>query len=556
MFYRISVRALAGALTVSTMLTACVENPLDVPNPNNPDVEKVYKSPANVETTVSQIFKNHYNGQYNSSDDIWTQSLSMSFESHSQLGNFGMGTRAAIPRNPIDNSIGNNVATGNFRDFDHLSRGNRTATNAIKALNDFATASPKISLGSDARDARAKSVAFFSLAYGLGELSLLYDSAVIVDPSQDPTVVPAFSGYKAVNAAAILALDSALAIAQSAAATSNGSNGWPIPKDWLSTTDDISRDTWIKMVRSYRAKFRAGVARTPAERTAVDWASVIADATNGLTADFVVNANTSTGWGSSPITQLRVSSGWSQMTPFILGMADSTGAYDAWLAQPLQQRTAFLLRTADKRFPSGDSRATQQAVTGTSKSGPASGSILYFRNRPTGEDTPAEPWGTWFYDNWRFWAIGAGGGNGPFIVFAVAENDMLAAEGYLRTGNVAAAATLIDKTRVRAGLPALSGVVTTLTQPVPGGSACVPRVPQAPSYTTTGCGTIFEAMKWEKRVETSFTGYAQWFIDSRGWGDLVQGTALHWPVPYQELYARLLPSYTTTEVAVKGTYGF
>ena len=435
MFYRISVRALAGALTVSTMLTACVENPLDVPNPNNPDVEKVYKSPANVETTVSQIFKNHYNGQYNSSDDIWTQSLSMSFESHSQLGNFGMGTRAAIPRNPIDNSIGNNVATGNFRDFDHLSRGNRTATNAIKALNDFATASPKISLGSDARDARAKSVAFFSLAYGLGELSLLYDSAVIVDPSQDPTVVPAFSGYKAVNAAAIHALDSALAIAQSAAATSNGSNGWPIPKDWLSTTDDISRDTWIKMVRSYRAKFRAGVARTPAERTAVDWASVIADATNGLTADFVVNANTSTGWGSSPITQLRVSSGWSQMTPFILGMADSTGAYDAWLAQPLQQRTAFLLRTADKRFPSGDSRATQQAVTGTSKSGPASGSILYFRNRPTGEDTPAEPWGTWFYDNWRFWAIGAGGGNGPFIVFAVAENDMLAAEGYLRTGN-------------------------------------------------------------------------------------------------------------------------
>jgi hypothetical protein len=122
----------------------------------------VYKSPANVETTVSQLFKNHYNGQYGSSDDIWTQSLSMSFESHSQLGNFGMGTRAAIPRNPIDNSIGNNVASGNFRDFDHLSRGNRTATNAIAALNAFAAQTPKISIGSAARDARAKSFAFFS----------------------------------------------------------------------------------------------------------------------------------------------------------------------------------------------------------------------------------------------------------------------------------------------------------------------------------------------------------------------------------------------------------
>lgn len=553
MSYRISVRALAGALTVSALLTACVENPLDVKNVNNPDVEKVYKSPANVETTVSQLFKNMYNGQYNSSDDIWTQSLSMSFESHSQLGNFGMGTRAAIPRNPIDNSIGNNVSTGNFRDFDFLSRGARTATNAIAALNGFAAAN--VTLGSAARDAKAKSFAYFSLGYGLGQLSLLYDSAVIVSATQDPTVVPEFSDYKAVNVAALAALDSALAIANSAAATT-GSGGWPIATDWMSTTATVDLPTWIKMLRSYKAKFRAGVALTPADRAAVSWSAVIADATAGITADFVVNANTTTGWGSSVVQQLRVSSGWSQMTPFILGMADSTGAYDAWLATPLTSRSAFLLRTADKRFPAGDSRATQQLVTGTSKSGPAATSILYFRNRPSGDDTPAEPWGTWYYDNWRFWAIGAGGGNGPFVVMSVTENDMLAAEGYLRTSNVAAAAALIDKSRTRAGLPALAGVVTTLAQQVPGGNSCVPRVPQAPSYTTTACGTIFEAMKWEKRLETSFTGYAQWFIDSRGWGDLVQGTALHWPVPYQELYARLLPSYTTKEVAVKGTYGY
>lgn len=553
MSYRISVRALAGALAVSALLTACVENPLDVKNVNNPDVEKVYKSPANVETTVSQLFKNMYNGQYNSSDDIWTQSLSMSFESHSQLGNFGMGTRAAIPRNPIDNSIGNNVSTGNFRDFDFLSRGARTATNAIAALNGFAAAN--VTLGSAARDAKAKSFAYFSLGYGLGQLSLLYDSAVIVSATQDPTVVPEFSDYKAVNVAALAALDSALAIANSAAATT-GSGGWPIATDWMSTTATVDLPTWIKMLRSYKAKFRAGVALTPADRAAVSWSAVIADATAGITADFVVNANTTTGWGSSVVQQLRVSSGWSQMTPFILGMADSTGAYDAWLATPLTSRSAFLLRTADKRFPAGDSRATQQLVTGTSKSGPAATSILYFRNRPSGDDTPAEPWGTWYYDNWRFWAIGAGGGNGPFVVMSVTENDMLAAEGYLRTSNVAAAAALIDKSRTRAGLPALAGVVTTLAQQVPGGNSCVPRVPQAPSYTTTACGTIFEAMKWEKRLETSFTGYAQWFIDSRGWGDLVQGTALHWPVPYQELYARLLPSYTTKEVAVKGTYGY
>ena len=551
MFHRTSVRYLAAASALA-LASACVENPLDVKNKNNPDVDRVYASPVNVETSVSQSFKNMYNGQYNSADALWAQSMSMSFESHSQLGNFGMGTRAAIPRNPIDNSIGNGQADGNFRDFDHLSRNAKGAANAIAAINGFAAKA--VSIGSPARDARAKSFAYFALGYATGQLALLYDSVAIVTPAQASDEIPPYSGYQAAAAAALEALDSAIAIANSAAATT-GSNGWPIPVEWMSTTSTIDRTTWIRMLRSYKAKYRAGVARTPTERNAVAWPSVIADATNGITEDFVVNANATTGWGLAPINQFRVSSGWSQMTPMILGMADSTGAYDAWLATPLQSRTPFLLRTADKRFPSGDTRAIQTAVTGTSKSGPPAGSILYFRNRPSGDDTPAEPWGNWYYDNWRFWSVGANGGNGPFVVFARAENDMLAAEGYLRTGNIAAAAALINKTRIPAGLPSVAGI-TSLTQQVPGGASCVPRVPQGPSFTTTACGTIFEAMKWEKRVETSFTGYAQWFVDARGWGDLTQGTALHWPVPYQELFARLLPSYSTSDVAVRGTYGF
>jgi hypothetical protein len=551
MFHRNSVRLLAAASTLA-LLGACVDNPLDVDNTNNPDVDRVYASPANVETTVSQLFKNMYNGQYAASDALWAQTLSMSFESHSQLGNFGMGTRAAIPRNPIDNSIGNGQADGNFRDFDHLSRNAKSAANTIAAINNFAVTARTI--GGPARDARAKSFAYFALGYAMGQLSLLYDSAAIIWPTQASDEIPPYSGYTAVNAKALEALDSALAVANSAAAA--GTGGWPIPVEWMSTgTATISRTDWIKLVRSFKARYRAGVARTTQERGAVAWTQVIADATNGITTDFQVNASVSTGWGAGPIQQWRVSSGWSQMTPMILGMADSTGAYSAWLATPLQQRSAFLLRTADKRFPSGETRAEQIAVTGTGKGGPPAGSILYYRNRPVGDYTPAEPWGTWYYDNWRFWSIGAAGGNGPFTVFTVAENDMLAAEGYLRTGNIPAAATLIDKTRTRAGLPALSGVITSLTQQVPGGNACVPKVPQPPSFTALACGTIFEAMKWEKRVETAFTGYAQWFIDSRGWGDLTEGTALHWPVPYQELFARLLPSYSTSERAPKGTYG-
>jgi hypothetical protein len=49
---------------------------------------------------------------------------------------------------------------------------------------------------------------------------------------------------------------------------------------------------------------------------------------------------------------------------------------------------------------------------------------------------------------------------------------------------------------------------------------------------------MFEAMKWEKRIEEAYTHFAPWYLDGRGWGDLPEATALFWAVPYQDLQAR------------------
>jgi hypothetical protein len=539
----------AVLLAASTLAAACSNESLDVTNPNNPDIATVYSSPRDVEAVVSRLYQQLHNGQYGSADDIWTQSMTMSFESSSQLGNFGMGTRGAIPRSPIDNSIGNGVATGNFRDFDFMIRNGRSASNAIAALDTFIA--KNLSTGTAERDARARAFAYFSLGYAHGQVAMLYDSAYTLKPSEpyNPDAPLPLVGAPAVADWAIVALDSAIAI-------SNRAGTLTIPADWTGGAAPMTMARFRQVANSYQARYRAGVARTPEERAAVDWNAVIADATAGIDSDHIVQISSTAGWSLAVLNQLRVSTGWSQMTPFLLGMADTSGGYKAWLATPLMQREAFLMHTPDQRFPSGATRAVQNTVSGgTTRSGPGVGSILYFRARPAGEDTPAEPWGTWYYDNHRFWAIGAGGGNGPFVAFARAEIDMLAAEGYLRTNQVALATPLIDRYRTRAGLPSVAGI-TDLTTPVPGGNACVPQVPQGPGFTTTACGNLFEAMKWEKRTETSFTGYAQWFIDSRGWGDLAEGTALEWPVPWQELFARGVPSYTTERRAARGTYGF
>jgi len=548
-------RFIAAAGLAVLALAGCSDDPLAVENENNPDVERAYGTTVGVETIISRVFQQMHQAQYGSSDALWPQTTVMSFESYASVANFGMNARAQLPRGaPIDNSRGNNVAAGNFRDYDQLTRNARSAATAISALNRFNAAGATI--GTAARDARAKSFAYFSLGFALGYLGLFYDSAAVVTPKLADSsfalgtiVVPPYSAYSAVVDTAIIMLDSALAIATSPAAA--GTGGWPIPTTWMAQSAPIPLDRWQRIIRSYRARFRAGVARSPAERETVNWTAVVDDAATGLTDDLVVQLSPAAGWTNSFIQTAATPGGWHQMPYFFIGMADTSGAYDNWLATPLGNRTPFLIQTPDRRFPRGATRAAQQAFV--SPTVPDSG--VYFRNRPTGQDTPGDAWGTSQYDNFRFYPIRNASGNGPFPIMTKAEVDMLAAEGYVRTSRVPQAAALIDVYRVRNNLAPLGGIADLAT-PVPGGTACVPRVPAPPTFTSTVCGTLFDALKYEKRLETAFTGYGQWFIDGRGWGDLPQGTQTQWPVPYQERDARGLPFYIIDVPAATNNYGF
>lgn len=159
------------------------------------------------------------------------------------------------------------------------------------------------------------------------------------------------------------------------------------------------------------------------------------------------------------------------------------------------------------------------------------------------------------YDHRRYGASNLNNSTGPYTEMSKTEIDMLAAEGYIRTGNIPAAVALINVTRVKNGLEAIPTNISA-TAPISTSASCVPRVPQGPNFTSTACGTVLEAMKYEKRMETAYTGYMIWFADNRGWGDLVTGTVVEWPVPYQEMQVRQQKYYNGTNRSVRGTYGF
>jgi hypothetical protein len=99
----------------------------------------------------------------------------------------------------------------------------------------------------------------------------------------------------------------------------------------------------------------------------------------------------------------------------------------------------------------------------------------------------------------------------------------LVAEADYYRGDLAAVASFVNETRTLHGLQA--------TDASGANPDCVPRLPSG------ACGDLWEMLKWEKRLETQFAGPLRvgWYFDGRGWGDLIEGTVLQFPVPWGEM---------------------
>ena len=535
------------AVSLVVFAAGACDDALTAANYNNPDVERVFQQPASIEQTLGTGYQQCRNTEKNS--DMTAQMATMSLESYSQLGNFNMGLRGAIPRSPIlNNKSAQQSLNGNFSGWSRQGRLQGSALQQLDALR----AERGTALSTPAADLRARAMGFLNIGCNLGWLAMAFDSAGITDHLQDAQFIPELSGYADVMVAALANLDSAIAMANTAG--SDGTGGFPTTAAWFSGAS-LTKDRFIQLVRSYKARFRAGVARTPAERNAVAWAQVAADAEAGLTADLVTTVGGTSGWNLGvQASTFYQDAAWSQITPFVFGFADVSGGYDTWLGTNINSRSNFLIVTPDLRFPQGSTRAAQQAA---SPEGATYTAFPYMKNR-SGADSPGDPWGTSYYEHHRLKYIRNSSSTGPYPEFLKSEVDLLAAEAYLRTNDIPKAIAKINLSRTRAGLPAVTG--TSINDIVPGGASCVPRVPAAPNFTSTSCGTLLEAMKWEKRMEQAYNYMGAWFFDSRGWGDLVKDTPLHYPVPVPELDARLKGYYNLggggPSSAALGTYRF
>src|SRR5262245_11740265 len=525
-----------AALVAAVGLGAC-DNSLEVPNPNNPTTKSVLGTPLDAENLIGTYYKRWSTGVYGSTTNLEGMTSIMSLMNYSSLANNCQNSHYPFVGAGNPNTPGNVCNGEQFRLYSYMGEVNRVAANFIDQMN------KGLSLQSQARDNRDRAYAEFLNGMSLGYAALMHDSLAVIVPGMGPLDAGKLVSYKEGMDSAFASFDRAIALAQ---APASGPDGFPLPPAWIPSPTSWTAAEFVKMIRSYRARLRANIARTPAERAAVDWSKVIDDAANGVSSDLLITTSTTAGPNNAWRQQYNSFDTWHQMPAFIIGMADTSGSYAAWIAQPISERgnggAAFFMVTPDTRFPQGTTRSAQQADFAIASCNAASTACKrYFVNRASGGDRTDGPgWGWSNYDFVRFrsWNTNGDGtarnGNTPFMVKA--ELDMLQAEGLYRQNKFAEAAALVNITRTKNGLPAIT--TFDATTPVPGGAkGCVPKVPVAP-FNVVACGTLWEALKYEKRIETAYTHYAPWYLDMRGWGDLPKDTPMYWAVPYQDLQAR------------------
>ncbi len=499
-------------------LAGCVD--LNVVNPNAPDATRALSTPGDVEALIGGAFSRWTNvGDYAGP----TMFLSVASGEHSApWGNAGMEMYGRIPRIPTNNTAGAaNVGNLTFAWFESYG--------AIAAVRDGLKQidAGAVDLGTDG-NLRARAYGKFMQGLAHATLAVLYDSAFVYDETVDPTTVT-LQAYPAVMTAALGYFADAATLA--------GSGSFTVPAAWMS--QDVSSATLARLAHSMAARFRAAVARTPAERAAVDWNAVVTDANAGITVDWLISQDCNTGEfcnGGNDGVAYRIADGWQMQNNWVAGMADTSGAYQAWIATPLLNKLAFILHTPDRRWPRGADEATQLANPGQYYSMNTGGTRIW--NRPDR--------GTWrwsYYEQtyepyYTPWNVDYAATT-PLI--KVEELNALKAEAAYRAGTMQPVADFVNATRTTHGLLATDAAGTNTN--------CVPRLPNGT------CGNLWEMFKWEKRLETQFAGPLRigWYFDGRGWGDLMGGTILQFPVPYREI--QLLSQSPYNYGGVGGAYG-
>ncbi len=512
---------LASVMVLALALGGCEDlTDLDIVNQNAPDTKRAIATPGDVESLIGGAFLTWWNGtqKYNPSMAL----SATADEGTMSWGNFAVQNLSSEPRVAYQNTQSYNYRAVVESPWYDMYGALSAVYDGIVAINDG------LEIGTNGAD-NPRALAFAKFIQGIahGFLASMFDQAFIFDETIDlQTDVLEMKTYGEVMTAAIGYLNEAITIADG--------NTFQLPISWING-EALTSTELSGLAHGLIARFMTQMARTPAERDAADWASVVSHADQYLAKmgrDFVPIGDGNFWWagmkylGQQPIWMRSdyKTIGWTDRnttTGAGFDRGDRTNGFTTWLTTPLDDRTHFELDTPDLRIWDGT-----RSGTGTQNPG------LDFMWRGNPNHRPDR--GTYHfsaYSHIRYIDHLNSGAVGPMPHMNMEEINLLKAEGlYRQNGVTQQVVDLINLTRVnRGGLTALTTA-------------------DAPAY-------VLDALIYEDRIETFHLASGGALFDRRGRGPLaptgpafhhgpVEGTLAHFPVPAKELEILQMPLYS------------
>ena len=528
---RLPTKQAVLALSLAGALGACQD--LTVPNTQAPDRDRALSNPGDVESLIASTWR-----------PAWLTHMSALNVSNplpliadvvsGTYANEGALELSSEPRRRINNSTLNDFhTTGPLRYTWETWYSNISSTNdGLRAIADgleIVTTDP----GEGARDNthRARTWAKFWQGVSHAHVAMSFDRGWVVTEGtdvSDPFAV-VLRPWQEVLDSAIVMIEEGIDLAEE--------EDFVTPATWINATP-LTNGELQRIGNSYIAQFMVLSARTPEEREALDWDKVLFHLDNGIQSDFAPTMASGILTSNHIGRHSQITSTFSTRADYyLIGPADTSGAYQEWFAEPISERDKIKIFTPDSRI----------TVPGNSES---SGSL--FRYNANEIMNPQRglyhrSYYQWFASRTDPTNVGGNGRqtSGQWPLLSVKMMNLYRAEALFFNGDLQGAADLINVTRNAAGLPDVTAAG------VPEADGCVPqlaqrkRAPASAADTPPGiCGSLYDALIYERMIEFgNHTAYMGWW-DSRGFGRLTEGTFLSLPIPARELITIRQPVYT------------
>lgn len=507
--------ALSVALLLILFLVFGCSPDLSVTNQNAPDKARALANPNDVEKLAGGSFKEFWWSQTQYYGPPWSLST-MADEFSSSWGNSGMRDLSSEPRKAWDNSSSYGYRYVNRNAWRYCYKAISNASDALGQINAGLTITDAD--GND-QTTRLKAWCKFIQGISLGFLGQYFDKAFIIDETVDLEAgTPPTASYMQVHEAGMQKLAECIQLCDN--------NSFDIPEEWW-PGNNFSNVDLAKLAHSFIARYEAGVARDPAERAARDWASIASHAAQGITEDFGSDNDGENWW--SYLHGLFSNNTWCRTDYKLIGPADTSGAYKGWLDSPVADRNYIEIHTNDARVTGGtwDSDGKYFRYYGN---------CAFRANRGTYHFS--------YYHSYKYIDYYKNGYVGWAHIMSAAEMDFLRAEAALRQNDAPTAVDLINKYHV--GVGEMAPVTTAIPIGNPGDLRDA-----RPDIGDFG-NSLWAVMKYEKGVEIAHKNCGVAWTDRRGWGTLVSGTPIHFPIPGEELDVLQMDNYTFGGVGGEG----